>query len=88
MPDSGWERYPHEKKKILDPVLQTLTGEQAERVRAAILESEKAGVTARYKAFLLNLSFWPFSLDPGSSIAYQPGLPLLDQLQRYSTSSP
>lgn len=54
VPDAGWDRYPHEKKKILDPVLQTLTGEQAERLRAAILESEKAGVTARYKAFMLS----------------------------------
>ncbi|MGX2992996.1 ECF transporter S component [Streptomyces sp. JNUCC 64] len=33
--------------------------------------------------FLLNLSFWPFSLDPGSSIAYLPGLPFTEQFQRY-----
>jgi energy-coupling factor transport system substrate-specific component len=33
--------------------------------------------------FLLNLSFWPFSIDPSSSIAYSPGLPLLAQLHRY-----
>ncbi len=33
--------------------------------------------------FLLNLSFWPFSVDPASSIAYQPGLPLAAQLHRY-----
>ncbi|MCX2970868.1 MULTISPECIES: ECF transporter S component [Streptomyces] len=33
--------------------------------------------------FLLNLSFWPFSLDPGSSIAYLPGLPFTEQWQRY-----
>ena len=33
--------------------------------------------------FLLNLSFWPFSVDPSSSIAYQPGLPFLAQLHRY-----
>ncbi|WP_335934937.1 ECF transporter S component [Streptomyces sp. PTD5-9] len=33
--------------------------------------------------FLLNLSFWPFSLDPHSSIAYLPGLPLTEQWQRY-----
>ncbi|GIH03573.1 ABC transporter permease [Rhizocola hellebori] len=35
--------------------------------------------------FLLNLSFWPFALDPASSIAYQPGLAPLEQLQRYLT---
>jgi energy-coupling factor transport system substrate-specific component len=33
--------------------------------------------------FLLNLSFWPFSLDPGSSIAYLPGLPFTRQWHRY-----
>lgn len=32
---------------------------------------------------MLNLSFWPFSLDPTSSIAYQPGLPFTEQLHRY-----
>lgn len=33
--------------------------------------------------FLLNLSFWPFSLDPNSSIAYVPGLPFTEQWHRY-----
>jgi energy-coupling factor transport system substrate-specific component len=33
--------------------------------------------------FLLNLSFWPFSLDPSSSVAYQPGLPFATQFHRY-----
>ncbi|MFI1827499.1 ECF transporter S component [Streptomyces sp. NPDC020412] len=33
--------------------------------------------------FLLNLSFWPFSVDPDSSIAYLPGLPFTEQWQRY-----
>ncbi|GHJ43992.1 ABC transporter permease [Catellatospora sp. TT07R-123] len=42
-----------------------------------------AAVSGYLFGFLLNLSFWPFSLDPNSSIAYEPGLPLLEQLQRY-----
>ncbi|MFI0723517.1 ECF transporter S component [Streptomyces sp. NPDC021224] len=33
--------------------------------------------------FLLNLSFWPFSTDPSSSIAYLPGLPFTEQWHRY-----
>lgn len=33
--------------------------------------------------FLLNLSFWPFSLDPGSGIAYAPGLPFAELWRRY-----
>jgi energy-coupling factor transport system substrate-specific component len=33
--------------------------------------------------FLLNLSFWPFSLDPSSSIAYRPGASFSEQWHRY-----
>jgi energy-coupling factor transport system substrate-specific component len=33
--------------------------------------------------FMSNLSFWPFSLDPGSSIAYRPGASFTDQWHRY-----
>ena len=33
--------------------------------------------------FLLNLSFWPFSVDQASSIAYRPGLAFAAQLHRY-----
>ena len=40
-----------------------------------VLLAAYAAVSGYLFGFLLNLSFWPFSLDPGSSIAYQPGLP-------------
>jgi energy-coupling factor transport system substrate-specific component len=33
--------------------------------------------------FMLNLSFWPFSLDPGSSVAYLPGASFATQWHRY-----
>ena len=33
--------------------------------------------------FLLNLSFWPFSLDPHSTLAYLPGAPFVTNLTRY-----
>ena len=33
--------------------------------------------------FLLNLSSWPFSVDPDSSISYRPGLPFTEQWHRY-----
>jgi energy-coupling factor transport system substrate-specific component len=33
--------------------------------------------------FLLNLSSWPFSVDPHSSISYQPGLSFTEQWHRY-----
>jgi energy-coupling factor transport system substrate-specific component len=42
------------------------------------------GVGAGYLyGFLLNLSFWPFSVDPSSSIAYVPGAPFWTQWHRY-----
>ena len=33
--------------------------------------------------FMVNLSFWPFSIDPSSSIAYHPGLSFAAQWHRY-----
>jgi energy-coupling factor transport system substrate-specific component len=42
------------------------------------------GAAAGYVyGFLLNLSFWPFALDPGSSIAYLPGASFTEQWHRY-----
>jgi energy-coupling factor transport system substrate-specific component len=32
---------------------------------------------------LLNLSFWPFTVDPHSTIAYLPGAPLAVNVHRY-----
>jgi energy-coupling factor transport system substrate-specific component len=36
-----------------------------------------------FYGFMLNLQFWPFSVDPGSSIAYQPGAAFAVQWHRY-----
>jgi energy-coupling factor transport system substrate-specific component len=33
--------------------------------------------------FMLNLSFWPFAVDRGSSIAYLPGASFVEQWHRY-----
>jgi energy-coupling factor transport system substrate-specific component len=42
------------------------------------------GVFAGYfYGFMLNLQFWPFSVDPGSSISYLPGAPFAVQWHRY-----
>jgi energy-coupling factor transport system substrate-specific component len=42
------------------------------------------GVLAGYVfGLLLNLQFWPFSVDPGSSIAYLPGAAFATQWHRY-----
>ena len=42
------------------------------------------GVVAGYFfGFMLNLQFWPFSVDPGSSIAYLPGASFAVQWHRY-----
>ncbi|MGI8666366.1 MAG: ECF transporter S component [Jatrophihabitans sp.] len=54
------------------------------RGRAEILLLAGYGALSGYLfGFLLNLSFWPFSLDPNSSIAYLPGLPFTEQWHRY-----
>jgi energy-coupling factor transport system substrate-specific component len=54
------------------------------RGKAEVLMLAGYGAVAGYLfGFMLNLSFWPFSLDPSSSIAYQPGLSFLEQWHRY-----
>ena len=54
------------------------------RGKAEVLLLAAYGAVAGYLfGFMLNLSFWPFALDPSSSIAYQPGLPFIEQWHRY-----
>jgi energy-coupling factor transport system substrate-specific component len=54
------------------------------RGKAEIAMLAAYGAVAGYLfGFLLNLSFWPFSVDPTSSIAYRPGLSFLEQWHRY-----
>jgi energy-coupling factor transport system substrate-specific component len=54
------------------------------RGRAEILLLAAYGAVSGYFfGFMLNLSFWPFSLDPGSSISYLPGASFTDQWHRY-----
>ncbi|HEV7204309.1 MAG TPA: ECF transporter S component [Jatrophihabitans sp.] len=52
--------------------------------RAEVLLLAVYGAAAGYVfGFLLNLSFWPFFADPGSSIGYLPGAPFAEQWHRY-----
>jgi energy-coupling factor transport system substrate-specific component len=54
------------------------------RGRVELLMLATYGALAGYVfGFMSNLSFWPFSLDPGSSIAYQPGASFTAQWHRY-----
>ncbi|GAB2460947.1 ECF transporter S component [Jatrophihabitans fulvus] len=54
------------------------------RGRAEIVMLAVYGAVSGYVfGFLLNLSFWPFSVDPNSSIAYLPGAGFTEQLHRY-----
>ena len=51
--------------------------------REVALLAGYGAVAGYFYGFLLNLSFWPFSLDPSSSIAYRPGLGFTEQWHRY-----
>ncbi|MEP6599507.1 MAG: ECF transporter S component [Actinomycetota bacterium] len=54
------------------------------RGRAEVLMLAGYGAIAGYAyGFLLNLSFWPFAVDPGSSIAFRPGSGVGSNLARY-----
>jgi energy-coupling factor transport system substrate-specific component len=54
------------------------------RGKAEVVMLAVYGAAAGYLfGFMLNLSFWPFSLDPTSSIAYKPGLAFIEQWHRY-----
>jgi energy-coupling factor transport system substrate-specific component len=54
------------------------------RGKAEIAMLAAYGAVAGYLfGFLLNLSFWPFALDPSSSIAYLPGASFAEQWHRY-----
>ncbi|WP_143536605.1 hypothetical protein [Rhodococcus sp. 05-2254-6] len=49
-----WGRLDPRKRRILDPTLQALRRDDAERVRKAILDSERAGIKYRYVEFVLS----------------------------------
>jgi energy-coupling factor transport system substrate-specific component len=63
---------------MLAGLLPSLRG----KAELAMLAGYGAGAGYLF-GFLLNLSFWPFSVDPASSIAYQPGLAFIAQLHRF-----
>ena len=51
--------------------------------REVLMLAVYGGIAGYLYGFLLNLQFWPFFLDPTSSLAYLPGAPLHTQLHRY-----
>jgi energy-coupling factor transport system substrate-specific component len=54
------------------------------RGRLEVLMLAAYGALSGYLfGFMLNLQFWPFSLDPGSSISYLPGASFATQWHRY-----
>lgn len=53
------------------------------RVEIALLAGYGA-VSGLLYGTLMNLSFWPFTLGPGTQLSYAPGAPLLDNLQRFA----
>jgi energy-coupling factor transport system substrate-specific component len=54
------------------------------RGKAEVLMLAVYGALSGYFfGFMLNLSFWPFAVDPHSTIAYLPGASLATNVQRY-----
>jgi energy-coupling factor transport system substrate-specific component len=51
--------------------------------REVLMLAGYAAVSAYLFGFLLNLSFWPFYVDPSSTIAYLPGASFAVNLHRY-----
>ncbi len=51
---SEWDRLDPRKRRILDPALDSLSPEDRERIRAAVLDSERAGIKNRYVEFVLS----------------------------------
>ncbi len=51
--------------------------------REVLLLAAYGAVSAYVFGLLLNLSFWPFSLDPHSAVAYLPGASMAVNAQRY-----
>lgn len=49
-----WDRLDPRKRRIFDPTVNSLTPADAERVRAAILEAERAGIKNRFVEFVLD----------------------------------
>lgn len=54
VPRPTWNRLDPRKRRILDGTLSALTPDAAERVRTAILDSERAGTKHRYVEFVLD----------------------------------
>ena len=82
----------HRRGRAVDavPDVRLRLGRHARRPAAALRGPAEIALLAGYGAvagyvfgFMLNLSFWPFSLDPASSIAYRPGCRFVEQWHRY-----
>lgn len=51
--------------------------------REVLLLALYAAFAGYFFGFMLNLSFWPFSVDPHSTISYLPGASFVTNLRRY-----
>ena len=51
--------------------------------REVVMLATYGALSSYFFGFMLNLSFWPFAVDPHSTISYVPGASLATNLQRY-----
>lgn len=52
-PPVPWDRLEDRKRRLVDAALEGVRDEQADRVRAAVLEAERVGLSSRFRAFVL-----------------------------------
>ena len=51
--------------------------------REVLMLAAYGALSGYFFGFMLNLSFWPFAVDPHSTISYLPGAPFATNVQRY-----
>lgn len=75
-----WDRYDNRKRKILDPVLEPLDTVDRERVQAAILEADQAGLKRRFVSSTLARVAPSFYREDATGMAAPPRGPDLEQM--------
>ncbi len=75
-----WDRYDSAKRKIIDPALDTLDGDDAARVQDAILEADRAGLKRRFVASTLARISPAYFREEAVNVVRPPRAPELERM--------